>query len=310
MCLDDSPYFRMIELDEIDSTNNFLKGYRPLTPVDVTLVTAEHQSAGRGQAGNSWESERSQNLLFSLLLTACPVPSSQLFAISEAIALAIREAMIHHSLLLPSGRLGSLELPLNVAAAPQRGANSHLRRRESGGGLINHPSSPRGGWEGAFTVKWPNDIYVGDSKIAGILIENDLQGASVSRSIIGCGVNINQASFHFPTLAPTAIDGEKHAPTPVSLFQLLGHTTERRFVLESIMDHFMHHYADLQRGAFDKIHAAYRAALYRGTGLHPFRDADGPFTASIEGVEPTGHLLLRDTDHRLRRYAFKEVSFC
>lgn len=160
------------------------------------------------------------------------------------------------------------------------------------------------------TIKWPNDIYVGDSKIAGILIENDLQGASVSRSIIGCGVNVNQASFHFPTLAPTAIDGEKHAPTPVSLFQLLGHTTERRFVLEAIMDHFMHHYADLQRGAFDKIHAAYRAALYRSSGLHPFRDAAGPFTASIEGVEPTGHLLLRDTAGRLRRYAFKEVSFC
>lgn len=278
MCLDNSPYFRMIELDETDSTNNFLKGYRPLTPVDVTLVTAEHQSAGRGQAGNSWESERSQNLLFSLLLTACPVPSSQLFSISEAIALAIREAII-----------------------------DEITRHSS---FDTRHSSPDIRHSSPVTVKWPNDIYVDDSKIAGILIENDLQGTCVSRSIIGCGVNVNQASFRFPTLAPATNDGEKRSPTPVSLFQLLGHTTERRFVLETIMEHFMHYYADLQRSAFDTLHARYHAALYRATGLHPFRDADGPFRASIEGVAPTGHLLLRDTDQRLRRYAFKEVSFC
>ena len=292
MCLDDSPYFRMIELDETDSTNNFLKGYRPLTPVDVTLVTAEHQSAGRGQAGNSWESERSQNLLFSLLLTACPVPSSQLFSISEAIALAIREAIIDEIT-----RHSSFD---TRHSSPDIRHSSFVIRHSSF--VIRH-SSP-------VTVKWPNDIYVDDSKIAGILIENDLQGSSVSRSIIGCGVNVNQASFRFPTLAPATNDGEKRSPTPISLFQLLGHATERRFVLESIMEHFMHHYADLQRGAFDDIHTRYHAALYRSSGLHPFRDADGPFRASIEGVAPTGHLLLRDTDQRLRRYAFKEVSFC
>lgn len=285
MCLDDSPYFRMIELDETDSTNNFLKGYRPLTPVDITLVTAEHQSAGRGQAGNSWESERSQNLLFSLLLTACPVPSSQLFSISEAIALAIREAIIDEI--------------TRHSSFDTRHSSFDIRHSS----FDTRHSSP-------VTVKWPNDIYVDDRKIAGILIENDLQGSSVSRSIIGCGVNVNQDSFRFPTLAPATNDGEKRSPTPVSLFQLQGHTTERRFVLERIMEHFMHHYADLQRGAFDDIHTRYHAALYRSSGLHPFRDADGPFRASIEGVAPTGHLLLRDTDQRLRRYAFKEVSFC
>ncbi len=292
MCLDDSPYFRMIELDETDSTNNFLKGYRPLTPVDVTLVTAEHQSAGRGQAGNSWESERSQNLLFSLLLTACPVPSSQLFSISEAIALAIREAIIDEITRHSSFDTRHSSFDIRHSSFDARHSSFDIRH-----------SSP-------VTVKWPNDIYVDNRKIAGILIENDLQGSSVSRSIIGCGVNVNQDSFRFPTLAPATNDGEKRSPTPISLFQLLGHTTERRFVLESIMEHFMHHYADLQRGAFDDIHTRYHAALYRSSGLHPFRDADGPFRASIEGVAPTGHLLLRDTDQRLRRYAFKEVSFC
>ena len=93
-CLDDSPRFRMIELDEVDSTNSYLKGYRPLHMTDVTLVTAEHQTAGRGQTGNTWESERGRNLLFSLLLHPTQLSASEMFVISEAIALSIREAVI------------------------------------------------------------------------------------------------------------------------------------------------------------------------------------------------------------------------
>ncbi len=268
----------MIELDVIGSTNTFLKDYRPFRPIDVTLVTAEFQTAGRGQAGNSWESRHGENLLFSLALSALQVPATEMFVISEAIALAIREAIIPP--------LAQLEETLDL-------------------------SRTRGEWEGtpSVTVKWPNDIYVGDSKIAGILIENDLQGSTITRSIIGCGVNINQQRFLFPTLSPTGSDDEKPAPTPISLRQLLGQNTERRFVLDAIMEHFMRHYDALQRGDFCEIHAAYRAALYRGIGLHPFRDADGSFNAAIEGVEPTGHLLLRDTTGRQRRYAFKEVAF-
>ena len=51
--LDSSPTFRFIELDEVASTNSFLADYRPLEPTEMTLVTAEYQTAGRGQAGNS-----------------------------------------------------------------------------------------------------------------------------------------------------------------------------------------------------------------------------------------------------------------
>lgn len=47
-------------------------------------------------------------------------------------------------------------------------------------------------------IKWPNDIYVGDGKVAGILIENDLMGACVSRSIAGIGLNVNQTAFDRP----------------------------------------------------------------------------------------------------------------
>lgn len=92
-CLDDSPRFEMIELNEIDSTNNFLKSYRPLQPKEVTLVTAEFQTAGRGQIGNSWESESGENLLFSLLIHPQNIEASQQFLISQISALSAKEAL-------------------------------------------------------------------------------------------------------------------------------------------------------------------------------------------------------------------------
>ena len=278
--LDDSPRFKMIELDEIVSTNSFLRDYRPLQPVDITLVTAEYQTVGRGQGTNSWESERGKNLLFSLLVNPAALPAAQAFVLSEAIALSIREAI------------------------------ARFIREE-------------------VTIKWPNDIYVGDCKIAGILIENTLQGSTVARSIIGCGVDVNQETFQFPHLnSQASLQAEqsivnsssvkrRFAPSgelsivnyPISLRQLLGHDVERRFVLEAIIDGFTRRYELIQRGSFDPIVDDYRAALYRRTGFHPFRDADGPFEAEIADVELSGHLVLRRPDGRLSRYAFKEVSF-
>ncbi len=282
--LDDSPRFKMIELDAIVSTNSFLRDYRPLQPVDITLVTAEYQTAGRGQGTNCWESERGKNLLFSLLVNPASLPAAQAFVLSEAIALSIREAIARF---------------IREAITP-------FIREE-------------------VTIKWPNDIYVGDCKIAGILIENTLQGSSVARSIIGCGVDVNQESFRFPLLNRQASLQAEHPTvnsespimnselsivnTPISLRQLLGHDVDRRFVLEAIIDGFTRRYELIQRGTFAPIADEYRAALYRRTGFHPFCDADGPFEAEIADVELSGHLVLRCPDGRLSRYAFKEVSF-
>ena len=44
-------------------------------------------------------------------------------------------------------------------------------------------------------IKWPNDIYVSDRKICGILIENSVSGAYLSHSIIGIGLNVNPVSM-------------------------------------------------------------------------------------------------------------------
>jgi BirA family biotin operon repressor/biotin-[acetyl-CoA-carboxylase] ligase len=68
----------------------------------------------------------------------------------------------------------------------------------------------------AARIKWPNDIYVGDKKICGILIENILDGKQVAASMVGIGLNLNQLRF------PADL------PNPVSLRQLTGRRYDLR----------------------------------------------------------------------------------
>ena len=59
-------------------------------------------------------------------------------------------------------------------------------------------------------IKWPNDIYFGDKKLAGMLIQNTVEGRMMGTSIIGIGLNVNQMEF------------SKDIPNPISLKMILG----------------------------------------------------------------------------------------
>ena len=268
-----------IKLDEIDSTNNFLRSSgcsgasRSLHHLDtpghrrMTLVTAEFQTAGRGADTNRWESARGENLLFSLRVHPTSLPVRRMFAISEAAALAVRDCL--HTF-----------LPSNTPPKGGRGV-------------------PKGGR--GVSIKWPNDIYYGDSKVAGILIENDLQGARVLCSTIGIGINVNQRRFL------------SDAPNPRSLADILGHDVERHLVLEQFMDSFTHYFEQIETGKeepLDALHEDYKSHLYRRGETHTYSDKDGTFRATLIDVEPYGHLVLQDTTGKQRRYAFKEVKYC
>lgn len=148
------------------------------------------------------------------------------------------------------------------------------------------------------SVKWPNDIYREEKKICGMLIENDLSGRNLYCSIIGIGINLNQRVFR----------GD--APNPVSLFQIIGKEVDREEVLDHFLSIFYRYYLSLLREEYEDIRARYRAALYRKEGYHAYRDGAGEFEARIHDIEPTGHLLLALKDGSIRRYAFKEVSYC
>lgn len=145
-------------------------------------------------------------------------------------------------------------------------------------------------------VKWPNDIYVGDQKISGTLIECDLQGKTISNCIIGVGVNINQTVFR------------SDAPNPTSLQLLTGREHDRETILLSIINHFQTYYKQLESGG-EEVRQLYMSHLYRREGMHRYRDVRGEFMAEVAGVEPTGHLLLRFENGNVVRYELKEVQF-
>ena len=143
---------------------------------------------------------------------------------------------------------------------------------------------------GDLSIKWPNDIYWRNGKIAGMLIENQLQGEVIRSSVIGIGLNVNQQLFR------------SNAPNPVSLWQITGQETDRKQLLDDILrclGHYLHH----------DIRQQYMQMLYRRKGFHPYTDKNGAFMAEIMDVEDDGHLVLLDDSGQRRRYAFKEVQF-
>lgn len=151
-------------------------------------------------------------------------------------------------------------------------------------------------------VKWPNDLYVGDRKIGGILIEHSLHSEYLSRSVIGIGINVRQRTFDPALPNPTSIANELSynllVPSPESL-------------LEAFCEAFSERYG--QSG--DSLHADFIARLWRGDPARSYlyRDAASRelFEASIAGVDPhTGELILRlkGDSGELCRYWFKEVE--
>ena len=142
-------------------------------------------------------------------------------------------------------------------------------------------------------IKWPNDIYVGNRKICGILIENSLAGQRIAHSIAGIGINVNQEQFL------------SDAPNPVSVIQLTGKSTELEPLLRKVVDNI---------GVYMKLDAATVHKLYIGSlwgrrGTHYRETATGrTFVADITGIGPMGHMTLTATDGTIVEYAFKEVA--
>lgn len=148
------------------------------------------------------------------------------------------------------------------------------------------------------TIKWPNDIYWKDKKIAGILIENSLMGSKIEHSIIGVGLNVNEDSF------------PKDLINPISLKQIVGEQSDRTQILNEILQEFEILYGDLIKGNLQDIEKEYMQYLFRYNERHSFEDRDGVFEGVIKDVLPSGHLVVETAAEQERKlYAFKEISF-
>lgn len=143
------------------------------------------------------------------------------------------------------------------------------------------------------TIKWPNDIYVGDCKISGMLIENRLKGRLITDSIIGIGLNVNQLAF------------VSDAPNPVSLVQLLDHDVPLEPLLKAILQRL----TAVMEMDIEALDIAYRSRLYRQDGFYEYEDSRGRFLAKVLNVLDDGRLVLLDSEGVIRMYAFKEVRF-
>jgi BirA family biotin operon repressor/biotin-[acetyl-CoA-carboxylase] ligase len=150
---------------------------------------------------------------------------------------------------------------------------------------------------GGVSVKWPNDIYVNDRKIAGILIETAICGGKFSRAIAGIGLNINQEIF------------VSDAPNPVSLKNLTGKSYDPDEMLVSLCSHLDKRYHSLISGDYDTLNKAYELLLYRKGIWADYRAEDGDFEGMLTGVGKDGQLLIQTRTGRIRNFMFKEVAF-
>lgn len=144
------------------------------------------------------------------------------------------------------------------------------------------------------TVKWPNDIYWNDKKLAGILIENSLQGNIIKMVVIGVGLNVNQQIF------------TSNAPNPVSLMQITGKRMNRKYILQQIVKNINDLYSEMDKA---KIQSLYAGSLYRRDGYYAFKDEIDSFKAKIHNVHPDGQLELEKESGEHKSYYFKEVQY-
>ena len=151
--------------------------------------------------------------------------------------------------------------------------------------------------DAAFTVKWPNDIYHQDGKICGMLIENDLSGRLVERSVIGVGINVRQTRFL------------SDAPNPTSLSLVAGRDFPRVEVLARVLSCFRNCLYWLEHGEYDILHEQYMSRVYRLREWHRYAGQGGTFEGMIRDIQPDGHLVLADRMGTERKYAFGEVKY-
>ena len=146
-------------------------------------------------------------------------------------------------------------------------------------------------------IKWPNDIYAGKMKLAGILIENSIMGGTIKTSVIGIGLNVNQTVFL------------SDAPNPTSLKLLTNKHYDCDKILKELLAGIDYYYKLLSFGEHDKIDEEYSSLLFRMNEMHNFKTGTSVFQGEIIGVNEIGQLLIQKIDGEILEFHFKEVEF-
>lgn len=242
----------IVQLDSVGSTSSWLASLGDEAPHGLAVMARE-QTAGRGQRGNSWESEPGMNITLSLMLRPCGLHPARQFIISQAVSLAIVEMLDT----LVKGRKVS--------------------------------------------IKWPNDIYIDDSKVCGILIENAITGLSITRCIVGIGLNVNQREFL------------SDAPNPVSISLVTGENYDVEDLAVRMVEGILDRVARvlISEENAEEVAVEYFGRLWRNKGWWSYRDNNRgvAMEGRIDSIAPTGHITIIDrSDGKPYVYTFKEIT--
>ena len=146
-------------------------------------------------------------------------------------------------------------------------------------------------------IKWPNDIYVNNAKIAGILIENSFIGQKFQYSVTGIGININQTKF------PESL------PNPTSLALETGQIFHLEECLNLLCSLVEKHYTTLMAKNFTIIDYNYINHLYQLNEIKRYKTPEGIINAKITEVRKAGEIILKNTDGEELSYGFKEIEY-
>jgi BirA family biotin operon repressor/biotin-[acetyl-CoA-carboxylase] ligase len=153
------------------------------------------------------------------------------------------------------------------------------------------------GYLGNCKIKWPNDIYVNNDKIAGILIENEISGSLIKSSIAGIGLNVNQEDF------PGWIGN------PVSLKKAAGRDFDRKVCMKQVLADLDARYKQLLYGDRTELKDEYRSRMYHFKEWHEYRYHEKKFTGKILGVSDNGMLRIEDKEGNISEFSFKEIDY-
>jgi len=146
------------------------------------------------------------------------------------------------------------------------------------------------------SIKWPNDIYVGNKKIGGILIKNTISGQALQNCIVGIGLNINQEYF------------DKLLPNPVSLLQIIGHETNLDEILAVLYGFVEEEYVKLATGKMDVLDSEYLQNLKFYNQPAKFKAGRFTLEGVICGVSEFGKLKV-NVEGKIREFDLKEIEF-
>lgn len=271
-----------MKIERTDSTNSLMKellakGELRVSEDELFYVRADYQTAGRGQAGNGWESEAGKNLLCSVLISRQPsAVRFQPFDLNVLVSVAVHKAVMGYGL------------------------------RGTGGTEL--------------TIKWPNDIYWGDKKLAGILIEGAIEGGEMQYAIAGIGLNVNQTEWKSDAPNPISMKQIKESCQPSAIsHQITNYNLDE--LMERIVKELKEGLSVTGNGLRD-IWEYYRAHMYRREGWWPFAEREvsvepsrvlterpaNTFLARIKEVTEQGELVL-ETKEGIKKYHFKEIQF-